>query len=360
MAVFSSPAFDGHEKVAFWNDEAAGLRSIIAVHSTAAGPSAGGCRIWSYANDADALTDVLRLSRGMSYKNIMAGLRLGGGKAVIVGDRQRTKTPAMMRSFGRFVESLGGLYYTAEDVGMSAEDMEYVAEETRYVAGRSKGANASGDPSPFTAHGVFCGIEAALAHRFGTPDWSSRTIAIQGLGHVGYHLARELADQGAKLIVADIHEANVARVVSECGARAVSPDEIISVRADVFSPCALGAVVNETTIAAIKADIIAGAANNQLAEDRHGEMLRARDILYVPDYVINAGGIMNVSLEIEGRFENATASMRWVEHIGVTLTELFARADREARPTNVIADEMARERIAAAKRTHGSASEAAE
>ena len=353
MSVFSCEAFDNHERVLFCSDKDSGLRAIIAVHSTVLGPGAGGCRMWQYASEEDAISDVLRLSRGMSYKNALANLGLGGGKAIIIGDAKSQKSPELMRAFGRSVESLSGLYITAEDVGMSVEDMEQVATQTRWVAGLARGNAASGDPSPFTAHGVFCGIRASVMHLNGSDDLKGLRVSIQGLGKVGYNLCRELYDAGAELIVSDIHAAHVEPVVKEFGATAVAVDALIGQDVDVFAPCALGAVINDETIPQLKAKIVAGAANNQLAETRHGEALRQRGILYAPDYLINAGGIMNVANEIRGVPITFEAGMSAVEVVYDTLLEIYAAAEQQGRPTSEIADEMAKARIDAAKAAGG-------
>ncbi|RME66990.1 MAG: Glu/Leu/Phe/Val dehydrogenase, partial [Alphaproteobacteria bacterium] len=342
VTPFTASAFDAHEQVAFFHDQATGLRAIVAVHSTALGPGCGGVRMWPYASDDAALEDALKLSRAMSYKNAMAGLALGGGKAVILGDPRRDKSPALMRAFGRCVERMAGRYVTAEDVGMSVSDMQTIAQETRFVTGTAGNAASAGDPSPYTAHGVFAGIKAALAHRFGDAAVAGRTVAVQGLGNVGFHLAQELHAAGARLVVADIAADRVARAVDALGARSVGVNAILSVAADVLAPCALGGVINDQSVETIKAAIVAGGANNQLAADHHGRRLMERGILYAPDYVINAGGIMNCSLEYEGKFQSVAASMAWVESIADTLTAIFVAADREGRPTNEIADAMAR------------------
>jgi len=349
MTVFSNVAFDDHEQVVFCSDPEAGLKAIIAIHSTALGPAAGGCRMWNYASDEEALVDVLRLSRGMSYKNAMAGLALGGGKAVIIGDAKKDKTPELMRAFGRFVERVAGQYITAEDVGMSTADMAFVREETSHVVGLDAGVAASGDPSPYTAHGVFSGIRSALRAKVGHDDLNGVKVALQGLGNVGFNLARELTEAGAILTVADIEPSRVERAVRELGAKAVDINEILFADVDVLAPCALGAIINDRSIDKIKASIIAGGANNQLARDEHGQMLNEKGILYAPDYVINGGGIMNCSLEVEGRTSTPAESMLWMETIGVTLDEIFAEAKASGKATNEVADALARERIAKAQ-----------
>ena len=346
--LFDLPDFDNHELVLFGRDAASGLSAIIAVHSTALGPACGGCRMWPYANDAEALTDVLRLSRGMSYKNSMAGLPLGGGKSVIIGDSRKDKSDALFHAFGRVIESLGGRYIAAEDVGISVADVMSMGQTTRHVAGLSNGHAASGDPSPFTAYGVYLGIKAAVEHKLGTDSLKGVRIAVQGLGNVGSNLLRRLADDGAVLTVADIHADAVQRAVDEYGATAVAADRIHAADVDVYAPCALGAVLNKVSLLDVKARIVAGGANNQLATASIGEDVRAAGILYAPDYVINGGGIINVSAEITNTYDRESV-LRQVERIPVTLAEIFRRADREARPTSEIADQTAREILSAAK-----------
>lgn len=356
MPVISCDAFDNHEQVAFFSDAETGLKAIIAVHSTALGPSAGGCRMWDYASEDEAIRDVLRLSRGMSYKNAMAGLDLGGGKAVIIGNSRTDKTPELMRAFGRAVDALNGRYITAEDVGMSVADMEQVATQTKYVAGIDSGATASGDPSPYTAHGVFFGIKAAVKHALGRDDMQGLKVAVQGLGHVGHNLCRELAEAGADLIVADIAQDSVDSVVTELGATAVSVDDILTQDVDVLAPCALGAILDDTSIPNLNCRIIGGAANNQLAEPRHGQMVKDRGILYAPDYIINAGGIMNVAIEVSGQVHDHNAANRKVEEIYATLLQIFERADAEGRTTEEVADIEAEARIRAGRDGGGASS----
>src|ERR1700757_2294540 len=295
MEIFETLADTGHEQLVLCQDSASGYRGIIAVHSTVLGPALGGTRFWSYASDEDAIVDALRLARGMTYKNAVAGLNLGGGKSVIIGDNKTTDREMIFRAHGRFVESLGGRYITAEDVGTSTADMDFVHMETDYVTGL---AGRSGDPSPVTAHGVFRAIQAAAKERWNNDDVSTRTIALQGCGHVGYYLAKELHEAGARLIVTDIDPERVKRVTNEFGARSVASEDIYSVQADVFAPCALGAIVNDKTIPQLKVEIVAGAANNQLLEERHGDELEKRGILYAPDYEANAGGVINVYREL--------------------------------------------------------------
>ncbi|MFM2045752.1 MAG: hypothetical protein RLY86_4328, partial [Pseudomonadota bacterium] len=324
--VFEAPDFDNHELVLFGRDAATGLKAIIAVHDTALGPACGGCRMWPYAGEAEAVRDVLRLSRGMSYKNAMAGLPLGGGKSVIIGDSRKDKSDALFRAFGRVIDSLNGRYIAAEDVGITVADVHTMGQTTRHVAGLSKGDAASGDPSPFTAYGVFLGIKAAVKHKLGLDTVKGLRVAVQGLGNVGSHLCRHLAEEGAVLLVGDIHPDTVTRMVDKFGAIAVDPAAIHGVEADVFAPCALGAVLGERSLPEIKASIVAGGANNQLATDAVGEMVRQAGILYAPDYVINAGGIINVSAEVVHAYDRE-AVLRQVERIPHTLADIFRRAD---------------------------------
>jgi leucine dehydrogenase len=345
MDIFGMREFDGHESVVFGNDRATGLRSIIAIHSTALGPAAGGCRMWPYASTTEAVTDVLRLSRGMSYKNAMAGLPFGGGKAVIIGDARADKSPELFQAYGRFVGSLGGRYVTAEDVGTTTTDMEQVARVTRFVSGLGrKPGVAGGDPAPKTALGVFLGLKAAAKFRLDRTDLDGLSVAVQGVGGVGYHLCRLLAAEGAKLRVADVRPQAVQRVVDEFSAVGVSVESILSEDVDVLAPCALGAVFNAQTVPTIRARVIAGAANNQLAEGKDGVALQLAGVLYAPDYVINAGGIISVAREYNGGSTEARVTSE-IHAIPGRLTEIFERSRREGRPTNEVADEMARERI---------------
>jgi leucine dehydrogenase len=346
MEIFDMLEFDHHELVVFGHDAGTGLRAIIAVHSTALGPAAGGCRFWPYASMKEAVSDVLRLSRGMSYKNAMAGLPLGGGKAVIIGEPRKLKSPELFEAYGRFVESLGGRYITAEDVGTTVADMAHVARATRYVAGLGASpGKAGGDPGPKTALGVYLGIRAAVKFRLGRSDLEGVTVAVQGLGGVGYHLCRLLAADGARLTVADVRPATLQRACAEFKARAVPSDEVLEQDVDVLSPCALGAVLNAQSIPRLRARVIAGAANNQLAQGQDGSALQAAGILYAPDYVINAGGIISVAHEYRGEATEAQV-IADIQGIPQRLTEIFERARRENRTTNAVADQMARERLA--------------
>ena len=291
---------DGHEQIVYCRNKDAGLKAIIAIHNTALGPALGGTRMWNYASEEEALIDVLRLSKGMTYKAAAAGLNLGGGKAVIIGDSKTQKTEEMFRAFGAFVNSLNGQYITAEDVGTSVRDMECVFMETPFVTGIPKGFGGSGDPSPHTAHGTLMAIKASVKEELGQDDLKGVRVAVQGLGHVGFHLVDYLVKEGAQVSIADIDQEKVKEVASQFGATVLDPNEIVTSECDVFAPCALGAVINDQTLPNLKCKIVAGAANNQLAEDRHGDALRELGILYAPDFVANAGGLMNVFVELEG------------------------------------------------------------
>jgi leucine dehydrogenase len=340
MQIFDTLSSMGHEQVVLCQDTVSGYRGIIAIHSTVLGPALGGTRFWKYANDEEAVVDALRLSRGMTYKNAVAGLNLGGGKSVIIGDNRTADREMIFRAHGRFVESLGGRYITAEDVGTSTADMDFVHMETDYVSGL---AGRSGDPSPVTAHGVFRAIQASAKARWGSDDLSGRTVAVQGCGHVGYYLAKELHESGAKLVVTDIDADRVKRVVSEFGARAVTSDEIYAVQADIFAPCALGAIINDKTLPQLKVEIVAGAANNVLLEAKHGDELERRHIMYAPDYVANAGGVINVYGELADW--TSERSFRKADEIYDTILKVFAIAKAEKIPSYLAADRLAEQRI---------------
>ena len=344
MSIFSHPDFDNHEGVYTFSEPGSGLKCFIAVHNTNRGPASGGTRFWNYANDAEALTDVLRLSRAMSYKNAMAEIPLGGGKAVILRPEGDFDREALFTAYGRAVEKVGGQYITAEDVGASTDDMRTIKTQTDFVAGLDDGEAASGDPSPHTADGIFRGLEVAVKHKLGVEGVGGLIVAVQGLGHVGYDLARRLKKSGARLIVADINEAATTRAVDELGAEVVPVEAIHAQEADIFAPCALGGAINAQTIDDIQAYIVGGAANNQLKTPDMGAELMKRDILYCPDYVLNAGGIINVAAEVSGTYDYAWVD-RKLEGLRGTLQEVFNRSERSARPTNAIADEMARERL---------------
>ena len=334
MKLFDSMEQHDYEQLVFCQDKASKLKAIICIHDTTLGPALGGTRMWPYATEEDAINDVLRLARGMTYKNAAAGLNFGGGKTVIIGDPLKDKNEAMLRALGRFIESLNGRYITGEDVGICIEDLDVIKLETSHV----KGTGAF-DPSPFTAFGVWQGIMACAAEIWGQDDLTGKTIAIQGLGHVGYFLAKHLHGEGAKLIVTDINEASVLRVVQEMQATAVRPEEIYSVHCDIFSPCALGGIVNDRTIPQFKCKVIAGSANNQLEEIGHGDLLCERGILYAPDFIINAGGVVG------GTQETHEQSFKALKVIYKNLREVFAIANKNHIPTYKAADALAEQRI---------------
>ena len=345
MDLFNEMSSLGHEQVVVCHEPSCGYLGIIAIHDTTLGPALGGTRYWNYGSFDEAVTDALRLARGMTYKAAVAGLNLGGGKAVIVGDNRRTDREFIFRAHGRFVQSLNGRYITAEDVGTSPADMEYVRRETNHVAGLQ---GLSGDPSPVTGYGVYMGIKAAAKQRWGKESLAGRTIAVQGCGKVAYYLCQHLKTENARLIVTDIDQEKVKRVVEETGAEAVAPEAIYDVAADIYAPCALGATINDDTLARLKVEIIAGGANNQLAEERHGKALEDRGLLYVPDFVINAGGLTNVYGEIMGWGQER--SKRKAQEIYDTILRIFAIAKRDGIPSYEAADRVAEERIEAVAR----------
>ncbi|MEI8134602.1 MAG: Glu/Leu/Phe/Val dehydrogenase [bacterium] len=339
-----------HEQVVFCSDKASGLKAIIAVHNTTLGPALGGARMWTYVSDADALNDVLRLSRGMTYKAAAAGLNLGGGKAVIIGDPHTQKTEQLFRAFGRFIEGLGGRYITAEDVGTSVNDMVHIFHETKYVTGIPFELGGSGDPSPVTAYGSFCGIKACANVRYGNDSLEGKRIVIQGAGHVASVLAKHLCDAGAKVFITDIYADKANHVAKETGATVISPEEVFDTACDIFAPAALGGVINDASIAKLKCDIIAGPANNQLAdEEKHSKELATRGILYAPDYVINAGGLINVASELEGYSQ--TRALRQAENIYNTLKKVLTRSSELGITTNEAANHVVEERLAAISST---------
>ena len=340
MSVFSSPSFDDHEQVCFACDRESGLRAIIAVHDRTLGPAVGGCRMYPYASDAEALDDVLRLSRGMTLKSALAGLPFGGGKSVIIGDPRRDKSAALLRAMGRFIDGLGGRYVAAEDSGTSVEDLRLMASETAHVSGFGV-TEHGGDPSPNTARGVFAAIRTALAHRLGNDSLAGVRVAVQGLGHVGYALATLLTRAGAVVLAADVNEQVVARAVAELGVQPVALDEILVADVDVLAPCALGGVLNADTIPRLRAGIVAGAANNQLRDVDDAARLADHGILYCPDFLINAGGIIDVHYQRTGRDRAALGAH--IDAIGVRLAEVLARADASQQPTNAIAEALAQE-----------------
>ena len=340
--VISQMSLMGHEEILFCNDQATGLKAIIAVHNTVLGPALGGTRMWMYANEMEALKDVLRLSKGMTYKNSISGLNLGGGKAVIIGDARTMKSEGLFRRFGRFVDSLAGNYITAEDVGISPSDMQWVNIETKHVAGLP---GKSGDPSPVTAYGVYMGIKACAKEQFGSDSLSGKTIAVQGVGHVGEYLVKHLTEENANVVITDIHEETLLRVSKQYGVKVVAPNEIYDVPMDIYAPCALGATINDDTLGRLRCSIIAGAANNQLQdEQKHGLELMNRGIIYAPDYTINAGGVINCFSEVEG------LSSEWAHvkagEIYTTILNIIKRSKEGNIPTYQIANKMAEERIA--------------
>ena len=346
--LFDLIAEHGHEQISFASERKSGYRGIIAVHNTILGPALGGTRFWDYQTDAEAFIDVLRLSRGMTYKAAVAGLNLGGGKSVILGDYRTKEREAIMRAHGRHVESLQGRYITAEDVGTSTSDMDFVRRETTRVVGL---AGRSGDPSPSTAFGTYRGMQACAKFRYGEDSLEGKTVAVQGCGHVGYYLLKHLHEVGAKLVVSDIDQAKVKQCVEEFGATGVGPDEIYGVTADIFAPCALGAIINDDTLKVLKVDIVAGAANNQLAEERHGDILNERGVVYAPDYVINGGGLINVNAEVEGW--SLDKSHQKASEIYDTVLNVLEIARDEGMPTYRAADRLAERRIADAAAAKG-------
>jgi leucine dehydrogenase len=344
MELFDTLADMGHEEIVMASDPSCGYRGIIAVHSTALGPALGGTRFWQYESDEAAIIDALRLSRGMTYKNAVAGLDLGGGKSVIIGDNRTTDREAIFRAHGRFVESLGGRYITAEDVGTGTSDMDFVHMETEHVAGLKE---KSGDPSPVTAHGVFRAVQASARYRWGSDDLHGKTITIQGCGNVGRYLAKELHEAGARLIVSDIQPEKAERVAEETGAQIVQGDEIFTAKADIFAPCALGGIINDDTLPKLKVEIVSGGANNQLLEERHGDKLEEMGMLYAPDYVANAGGVINVFGEVAGW--DSERSLRKADEIYDTILSVFEIARAEGIPSYKAADRLAERRLKSVK-----------
>jgi len=348
MSVFQHVEFEQHEQVAFFHDASSGLKAIVAIHDTQLGPALGGCRMWPYESESQAITDVLRLSKGMTYKSALANLKLGGGKSVIIGHPRRDKTQALLESMGRCLDSLGGRYIAAEDSGTGVADLKVMSKHTPYVAGIHDrpglmGGRNNGDPSPATAYGVFVGLQAAVQARFGSHSLQGLKVAIQGVGNVGYRLAQHLHAAGAQLYVSDIYPDAVAKAQAELGARVVSSEEILSLDVDVFAPCAMGAVLNDASIGALKAKVVAGAANNQLESECHDRKLHEKGILYAPDFAINAGGIIDIYYERVGYDPQQVKNH--VEGISSTLSMIFERSRMESRPTGAIALELAKEKI---------------
>ena len=341
--IISQMSMMGHEQVLFCNDEATGLKAIIAVHNTVLGPALGGTRVWAYNNEMEALNDVLRLSRGMTYKNAISGLNLGGGKAVIIGDARTIKSEALFRRFGKFVNGLAGKYITAEDVGVSPLDMNYVSMETQHVVGLP---GKSGDPSPVTAYGVYMGMKAAAKIQFGSDSLTGKKIAVQGVGHVGEFLVKHLTEEGALVSITDIHEDTLSRVAQTYGAKIVAPKDIYDIDMDIYAPCALGATINDDTLSRLKCSVIAGAANNQLMEEqKHGVEVMKKGIIYAPDFTINAGGVINCFSEVQGL--SAAWAHSKAEEIYTTIHSIVKRSQDTQIPTYQIANKMAEERIEA-------------
>ncbi|HNR21212.1 MAG TPA: Glu/Leu/Phe/Val dehydrogenase [Bacteroidia bacterium] len=334
----------GHEQVVFCNDDATGLKAIIAIHNTVLGPALGGTRMWVYKNEAEALTDVLRLSRGMTYKAAISGLNLGGGKAVIIGDSKKDKSEALFRRFGKFVNSLSGKYITAEDVGTKTKDMEYIAMETKHVTGLPENMGGGGDPSPVTAYGVYMGMKASAKQAWGNDSLKGKKVIVQGIGNVGQSLVKHLTEEGAKVYISDINEEALKEVSAKYKAEVVKPDSIFGMDVDVYAPCALGATLNTENINELKCAIVAGAANNQLAvEEEHGPMLTKKGIIYAPDFLINAGGLINVYSELSGY--NREAALRQTEKIYDYTLNIFKKAAEENIPTYLAAKQIAEKRI---------------
>ncbi|NJP37621.1 branched-chain amino acid dehydrogenase [Alkalicoccus luteus] len=349
MKLFTYMEEYDYEQVVVCQDKESGLKAIIAIHDTTLGPALGGTRMWTYATEEAAFEDALRLAKGMTYKNAAAGLNLGGGKTVIIGDPKKDKNEAMFRAFGRFIQGLNGRYITAEDVGTTVEDMDLVYSETDYVTGVSPAFGSSGNPSPVTAYGVYVGMKAAAKKAFGTDSLKGKTVAVQGIGNVAYNMCRYLHEEGASLIVTDINQDSVQRAVQEFGATAVDVNDIYDVDADIYSPCALGATINDDTLSRLKAGVIAGAANNQLLENRHGDLLQEKGIVYAPDYVINSGGVINVADELLGY--NRDRAMKKVETIYDSIEKIFAISERDDIPTYAAANRLAEERIATMRKS---------
>ena len=334
----------GHEQILYCSNKEAGLKSIIAIHDTTLGPALGGTRMRLYKSVDEGLNDALRLSRGMTYKSAIAGLNFGGGKAVIFGDPQKDKSEMLFRTFGKFVEGLAGRFIAAEDVGTNVKDMEYVRMESKYVTGISKAMGGSGDPTPVTAYGVYVGMKACAKEKWGSDSLSGRKVAIQGAGQIARHLSEYLYNEGAEIFITDIHESRVSRILELIKGQYVKPDDIFEIEADIFSPCALGSILNDTTIPGLKCEIIAGGANNQLEnEEKHGRDLMEKGILYAPDYVVNAGGLINVANELEGYRQDR--AMKQAEGIFDIVNQVFRLSKEENIPTNIASDRIAEKRL---------------
>ncbi|WP_251551304.1 branched-chain amino acid dehydrogenase [Neobacillus muris] len=343
MEIFNYLEKYDYEQLVFCQDQPSGLKAIIAIHDTTLGPALGGTRMWTYASEEAAIEDALRLARGMTYKNAAAGLNLGGGKTVIIGDPRKDKSEELFRAFGRYIQGLNGRYITAEDVGTTVADMDLIHEETDYVTGISPAFGSSGNPSPVTAYGVYRGMKAAAKEAFGSDSLEGKVVAVQGVGNVAYTLCRYLHEEGAQLIVTDINKEAVNRAVEEFGAAAADPNDIYGVECDIYAPCALGATINDQTIPLLKAKVIAGSANNQLKDSSHGDMIHEMGIVYAPDYVINAGGVINVADELYGY--NHDRAMKKVEQIYNSIEKVIEISKRDGIPTYLAADRLAEERI---------------
>ncbi|REJ82397.1 MAG: Glu/Leu/Phe/Val dehydrogenase [Bacteroidetes bacterium] len=347
-SVFGNGAFENHEQVTFCYDEESGLKAIIAIHDTTLGPALGGTRMWMYKTESEALLDVLRLSRGMTYKAAISGLGLGGGKAVIIGDSKKDKTPKLFRKYGEFIESLNGKYITAEDVGTSTTDMVSVRETTKHVTGLPESMGGGGDPSPVTAYGVYMGMKAAAKKCWGTDSLKGKSVAVQGVGHVGENLVKHVAQEGAKVFITDINEEQLKVIAAKYGAEITGLEEIYDLNVDVYAPCALGATLNTENINRLRCAIVAGAANNQLADEKvHGKLLSDKGIYYAPDFLINAGGLINVYSELKGY--NRKAALEQAEKIYATTLEIFKMADEDNITTVEAANKIAEQRIQSAK-----------
>lgn len=343
MEIFKRMEQHDYEQLVFCQDKNSGLKAIICIHDTTLGPALGGTRMWNYETEEEAIEDAIRLGRGMTYKNAAAGLNLGGGKTVIIGDPLKDKNEEMFRAFGRFIQGLNGRYITAEDVGTTVSDMDLIHEETDFVTGISPAFGSSGNPSPVTAYGIYIGMKAAALEAFGDDSLEGKTITVQGVGNVAYTLCKHLHEEGAKLIVTDINQDAVQRAVNDFGAVAVAPNDIYSQEADIFAPCAMGAIINDETIPQLKVKVVAGSANNQLKEERHGDELEAKGIVYAPDFVINSGGVINVADELYGY--NNERAMKRVETIYDSITRIFEISKRDGIPSYIAAERMAEERI---------------
>jgi len=349
MTIFQRMQEYDYEELVFFQDRATGLQAIVAIHDTTLGPSLGGCRFWQYTSARAAINDALRLARGMTYKASVAGLNLGGGKSVVIGNPKTHKSEALLRALGRFINTLRGRYIIAEDVGTTTEDMTIIHKETNYVVGLAKEHGGSGDPSPVTAYGILHGMQACTKEVFKTRDLNGLTVAIQGAGHVGYHLAEQLKKEGADILITDIYKKNAKRVMDEFGAKYVEPNKIYAAKCDIFSPCALGGILNDKTIRALKCRIIAGSANNQLKSSRHGDKIQERGILYAPDYVINSGGLINVADGMRGY--NRARALRKTARIYNAVMRVINLAKQDGVPPHIAADRLAERRIQRCKKS---------